>query len=361
MLTGLLAYARADRVLRSAFMHLPLGTADEAAVGKPVPFFREWLEHNQIGDPWWDAADFTGDVSKVTAPVHLLSGWYDVFTPHLLADYERLRRAGREPHLTIGPWAHAGNASMSTLLRESLAWFRAHLLGDRSALRELPVRIFVMGANEWRDYPAWPPAGYEARRWHLQAGKGLSMAEPAPSEPDRYRYDPADPTPAVGGTALGKTSGPKDNRALEARPDVLVYSSEPLERDIEVIGPVRAELYVRSNLEHTDFFAKLCDVDPSGKSVNVCDGLLRVSPGRPAADPDGCLRVLIELWPTAHRFRRGHRVRAQVSSGAHPRFARNLGSGEPLARGATLKVADQAVYHDPARPSALILPMKAAG
>jgi putative CocE/NonD family hydrolase len=148
-----------------------------------------------------------------------------------------------------------------------------------------------------------------------------------------------------------------DNRTLEARPDVLLYSSEPLERDVEIIGAVQAELYVKSSLEHTDFFARLCDVDPSGKSVNVCDGLLRLIPGRPAAEPDGCLRLCIDLWPTAHCFRRGHRLRVQVSSGAHPRFARNPGSGEPLATATQLVVADQAVYHDPTHPSAILLPV----
>lgn len=363
ILTALRAHARADRVLRPAFMHLPLRTADEVAIGKPANFLRGWLDHNEIGDAWWEPAGFHEDVPKVTAPVHLLAGWYDVFLPHTIADYTRLIQAGQAPHLTIGPWFHTSNGSMSVLLRESIAWFRAHLLGDRASLREAPVRVFVMGADEWREYAAWPPPGYEARRWHLHSGGGLSlslsMAAPAASDPDRYRYDPADPTPAVGGSALSSNSGPKDNRALEARKDVLVYSSDPLEKDVEVIGPVQAELYVQSSLEHTDFFARLCDVDPSGRSVNVCDGLVRLAPGRSAsrAGADGCVRVCIDLWPTAHRFRRGHRIRAQVSSGAHPRFARNLGSGEPLATGTTLKAAEQAVFHDPDHPSAFILPV----
>lgn len=147
---------------------------------------------------------------------------------------------------------------------------------------------------------------------------------------------------------------PADNRQLEARPDVLTYTTAPLEHDLDVIGPVQAELFVRSSLQHTDFFARLCDVDPKGTSLNVCDALLRVSPGQPGVAADGCLRVTIDLWPTAHRFRQGHRMCLQVSSGAHPCYARNTGSGEPLASATRLVVADQLIYHDPDHPSGIV-------
>jgi putative CocE/NonD family hydrolase len=154
---------------------------------------------------------------------------------------------------------------------------------------------------------------------------------------------------------MGRVTGAKDNRKLEARPDVLLYTSEPLEGDLEVMGPVRARLFVRSSLQHTDFFARLCDVDEDGRSWNITDGLLRLAPGRGRAAGDGCIELTIDLWPTACRFRRGHRLRLQVSSGAHPRWARNTGGGEPLATAVTLRAADQSVYHDPAHPSALEL------
>jgi uncharacterized protein len=150
---------------------------------------------------------------------------------------------------------------------------------------------------------------------------------------------------------------PKDNCKLEAHADVLIYTSAVLEHDVEVIGPVTAELYVRSSLQHTDFFARLCVVEPSGKSLNVCDGIVRLTPGCPVPQADGSVRIQVDLWPTAYRFRRGQRMRVQVSSGAHPRFARNLGSGEPLATATTTRVADQTVYHDPEHPSAILLPI----
>ena len=347
----------AARKLKPLFNHLPLRDVDALATGKRVHFFQDWLEHGAPEDPWWDAADFSASVGDIRAPVHLIGGWYDILLPWMLEDYASLRRAGREPYLTLGPWTHNAPPGMGAAIRESLTWCRVHLKGERGLLREAPVRLFVMGANTWRDFSEWPPPGLQTRRWHLQADRGLSPAPPAASEPDRYRYDPSHPTPSVGGALLTSEAGPRDNRALEARPDVLTYTSTPLERALEVIGPVRAELFVRSSLAHTDFFVRLCDVDPSGRSTNLCDGLLRLVPGKPSPEPDGTLRVSLEMWPTAHCFLAGHRLRVQVSSGAHPRFARNPGSGEPLGTATTLVAAEQAVFHDPAHPSALLLPV----
>jgi putative CocE/NonD family hydrolase len=356
-LKGSLARLGAMRKLKPLFQHLPLNEVDARAVDERVPFFQDWLQHDAPGDPWWNAADFSGSVSQVTAPAHLIGGWYDIFLPWQVKDYAELRRAGRAPYLTIGPWTHVSPTGMAAAARESLVWLKAHLKGERNQLREAPVRLFVMGANTWRDFSEWPPPGARPQRWHLHSGRGLSPATPTASEPDRYRYDPADPTPSVGGVLLTREAGPRDNRQLETRPDILTYTSAPLEKPLEVIGPVRVELFVRSSVQHTDFFARLCDVDPSGRSINLCDGLLRLVPGTPAPEPDGTLRVTLDLWPTAHRFLAGHRLRLQVSSGAHPRFARNTGSGEPLGTAKTLVPADQSVFHDPAHPSALVLPV----
>lgn len=358
VLIGQIQAGGAPPSVRAAHNCLPLHAADELATEKTVRFFQDWLNHNAPGDDWWKPVDFSESVASVSAPVHLIGGWYDIFLPHTLADYTRLRQAGRQPYLTIGPWTHSHPALMVTALRETISWFRAHLLNDRQPLRPAPVRVFVMGSNQWKDFAEWPPAGYAEQRWHLQPNRRLSPIAPAPSQPDSYRYDPANPTPAVGGTSLSRNSGPRDNRALEARADVLSYSSDLLDHDMEVIGPVRAELYVKSSAAHTDFFARLCDVDAGGKSINVCDGLLRLVPGRPALQSDGCYKVNVDLWPTAHCFKRGHRLRVQVSSGAHPRFARNTGTGEPLATATDLVTADQAVYHDPGHPAAVLLHVK---
>ena len=245
-----------------------------------------------------------------------------------------------------------------TGLREGISWFETQLKGLSSDLRNKPVRIFVMGAEEWREFDEFPPPAQEIR-FYLHAGNELSPQLPTPnSSPDRYRCDPADPTPSVGGAILGREgAGAQDNRLLEARPDVLTYSTNPLKEPLEIIGPVYLTLYVRSSLEHTDFFGRVCDVDTDGRSINICDGLFHVAPGRGDAQEDGSLRGEIDLWPTAHRFQAGHRLRLQISSGAHPRWSRNPGTGENLATGIRMAIAEQTIYHDTAHPSLLLLPV----
>lgn len=351
------ANRRQKRTLATAYAHVPLAEADLLALGKPVTFFQHWLSNNAPGDPYWEPIDFSSRVGSVSVPVNLVAGWYDIFLPEQLADYAALRRAGRQPQLTIGPWRHAGLGVIGASLRESLAWFDAHLRDDRSHLPPSPVRIFVLGAKHWRSLPDWPPPATPTP-WYLHPQRCLAPSTPPPSSPpDHYRYDPADPTPSVGGAILTTDAGPRDNRRLEARADVLTYTGEPLAKDLEIIGAVAVELYVQSSVEHTDFFARLCDVSPRGRSINVCDGLIRLSPGLGERTAAGTMHVRIELWPTACRFRKGHRLRLQVSSGAHPRYSRNPGSGEPLATAKTLVAAEQHVWHDAEHPSAVVLPI----
>ena len=361
-LGDMLASRRRERDLEKAYLHLPLNEADRLVVRQPSRSFQDAITH-EPDDDYWRPVDFSDRVAEVSVPICLQAGWYDLFLDWQLKDYQALRAAGRQPYLLIGPWFHGQFASVAPTTRDALAWLNAHVKGEKSALRAQPVRLFVMGSNTWRDFADWPPPSQQ-QRWHLQPNGALATTTPTAAEPDCYRYDPADPTPAVGGNSLGapKRMGPQDNRALEARRDVLVYTSDPLEREMEIIGPVTADLYVRSSLEYTDFFARLCVVEQSGKSVNLCDGILRLTPESeaPASDApasDGVRHIHIALWPTAYQFRKGQRLRVQVSSGAHPRFARNPGSGEPVATATKLFVADQAVYHDPDHPSAILLPV----
>jgi len=353
-LAGLLAMQRQQRRLKKAYMHLPLGEADQVVIGEESEAYQNHIRYAE-DDPRWAAVIFRDKLTEVAAPAYLMSGWYDLFLAPQLEDFQILQQAGKRPYLLIGPWVHGEPEGGAAAVREGLAWLHAHITDERSGLREKPVRLFIMGTKEWRDFAAWPPPA-QPTAWYLQAQGGLAPVLPSVSEPDTYRYDPADPTPAVGGNSLG-VAGAKDNRKLEARADVLVYTSAILQEDLEVIGPVKAELFVRSSLEHTDFFARLCVVEASGKSINLCDGILRLTPGKPAPQEDGSLRIDIELWPTAYHFRKGQRLRVQVSSGAHPRFARNLGTGEPLATGTKMQAANQTIYHDPAHPSRIILPV----
>ena len=358
-LENLLSYLRVRRRIRPAFMRLPVGEADVAVDGRPSITYRDWLAHPDPNDPYWRERDHSRRVREVEVPAHLFGGWYDFFLRDLLNDYAALVAAGRTPYLTIGPYPHGSFGGLTEGLRETFAWFDLCLKGETRKARAKPVRLHVMGSNEWREFDAWPPPAEETR-YHLCPGDRLSPEAPLDDgPPDRYRYDPADPTPAVGGPLFGLSGrrGAVDNRRLEARSDVLVYTTPPLERDVEVIGPVRLELYARSSLEHTDFFGRLCDVRPNGESLNVCDGLFRLEPGKGEPQPDGSMRIEADMWATAYRFRRGHRLRLQVSSGAHPRWNRNLGTGEPVAAATTMLAAEQAVYHDRERPSAVILPV----
>ncbi|MEU4231998.1 CocE/NonD family hydrolase [Nonomuraea sp. NPDC026600] len=337
----------AARRLSRATLALPLQEADQALTGHPVPWFRHWVRHGP-GEKYWASTDHRPNLERMPPVVHLQGGWHDFFLPGMLADYAALVAAGRQVRLLVGPWGHGRGLYTREGLTDALAMLDAALLR-----RQAPagVRLFVTGAGRWIDVPAWPPA-HEATPWFLRPDGGLSRTpNDGQSSPSRYRYDPADPTPTVGGTQVGLTAGAKDNRPIEARADVLTFTTVPLAEDVEAVGPVRVRLHARSANPHVDYFARLCDVDSRGRSVNVCDGIVRLH------NP-GDVRVAdIALWPMAHRFKRGHRIRLQVSSGAHPRFGRNPGTGEPLATGTSLRPSKHEIFHDHSHPSALWLPL----
>lgn len=340
------------RKVRAALTTVPLAGADMAALGHHDPYVQSILEHDG-DDPYWQPIDHRHRVGSTSVPVSSIGGWYDLFLPGQLRDFEALVAAGVPARLTVGPWVHTASEGAACMAREVLDWAKPLALGEQPPDRA-PVRLYVMGAGEWRDFPSWPPPGYEPQRWHLWRGGALGTAPPPDSDPARYRYDPADPTPAVGGVRMVTTlsrnvNGRARQNKLEERADVLVYTSDVLDRDVEVVGPVRAEIWFQSSLPHADVFVRLCDVDDSGTSTNVCDGLTSIE----NADSISCVHV--ELWPTAYRFPRGHRIRVQVSSGSFPRYARNHGTGEPRATATTMRAADQAVFHDPAHPSAVLL------
>jgi uncharacterized protein len=349
------------RQLPRAFQTLPLGELDERLTGAAIPFYREWFAETRREDPYWAARDFSASVPRISAPVQLVGGWHDIFLPWMVEDFVALRRARREAQLVVGPWAHMDGALLAGSTRAGLAWLRAHLLRDRRLLSDAPVRVCVGGARAWRELADWPPPG--ARPWRLHLRGGGVLAEQAPEAPpaggsgagDRFRYDPADPTPSLGGPTLLARAPVVDNAPLEARRDVLVYTTPTLTRDVEAIGPVEAEIHLRSDNPHADVFVRVCDVDPAGVSLNVCDALVRLRPGAPPQAADGSRRVVVKLWPTAHRFDRHHRVRVLVAGGAHPRYARNTGTEEPLGTATRLVPVEHELLHDPEHPSAVTL------
>ncbi|WP_105970346.1 CocE/NonD family hydrolase [Streptomyces geranii] len=359
---------------RRALAGLPLGGADLAALGHRSDYLQSILAHDTDGDHD-DQLDHRHRVTGVSVPVSSIGGWYDIFLPGQLRDFRALQEAGRPARLTVGPWAHL--SPHGTPIREAVEFGLAHARGQTPPERA-PVRLFVMGAGgggdgqeqqqerrqgqgsgkgrgkgEWRDFDSWPPVGYAPRRFHL--GSGGVLGDGAPGEAaahDSYRYDPAEPTPAVGGVRMGRGSGRVANGELEARGDVLTYTTAELTEDVEVVGEVGAEIWFRSSLAYADVFVRVCDVDARGRSFNVCDGLVSVT------GADELAPVHVSLWPTAYRFRRGHRIRVQVSSGAFPRFARNTGTGEPHATATVLLAADQEVHHGGGCPSAVVLPVR---
>jgi uncharacterized protein len=359
-----LAILSALRRLPGVFAQLPLGTLDELAVGAPVAWWREAFASPAREDAFWVARDFAAGVAKVTAPVQLIGGWNDIVLPWMLEDFTALHAAGREVQLVIGPWSHIAPGALAAGIREGLAWLRFHLLDDDRLIDPAAVRVFVTGERTgggWRSLASWPPPGTGERRLWLGEGGRLEEHEPraASASGDRYRYDPSDPTPSLGGPILLTREPVADNRPLEARADVLTYTTEPLPSALEAIGPVRVELYLQTSAPYFDVFARVCDVDADGASWNVCDALTRVAPGRLEPSEDGSWPVAFDLWPMGHRFAAGHRIRLQVSSGAHPRYARNPGTGEDPVTATTLRSVDVEVLRDARHPSVLVLPSSA--
>ncbi|MFC8511805.1 CocE/NonD family hydrolase [Streptomyces sp. NPDC057257] len=308
----------------------------------------------------------------VTVPSLNIGGWFDIFVQGTIDNYQAAARRGTPSKLVIGPWNHvstlaqqgevsfgfAGNGfavdfetSISGL---SFDWLHAWLTSDETPPQDdLPVKIFVMGANEWRSEAEWPLARAVDTSWFLGPEGSLTPgSEPAP-DTATYTYDPADPVPTVGGATMLTFSpaGVFDQRPVEARPDVLVFTSEPLTEDLEVTGRVTATLTTATDGPTTDWIVRLCDVHPDGRSYNVADGITRVrtTPNEPAT-------VTVDLWSTSMVFKQGHRIRVQVTSSCFPRWDRNLNTADGFESGSS-RVAHQTVQLGGATASRITLPV----
>ena len=305
------------------------------------------MDHPSADDPFWKPLDFS-DALTLDIPILFLDQWYDYATSHLVAEFEYRQEAGLPSRLDVGPGTHF--SSDATQLEETLRWFDQHLKGGKPPAGT-SVRVFVLPDVGWRDLAHWPPAG-EPDTWFLAPGGALSREPCAIGDPTHYQYDAADPTPALGGPSLRmEHCGPRDNRPLEARDDVLTFTSPPLQAEAFTEGRVGVDLYLRSDVDHFDLYLRLCDVAPSGESINMSEELRRLTPGDIWRGHDGVFVISVELRPVAYRFAIGHCIRLQVSGGAHPMFARNTCSGEPVADATTIVVAHNAIYHDELHPS----------
>jgi uncharacterized protein len=352
----------------------------------PLRGFEPVARHGIAGLGGLDALDdpaaadhfrVAGKHHRVGVPTFNIGGWYDIFLGGTIDNYLAMRELGKPAKLLLGPWAHGavtnpigernfGYGAQLTFmdlrvdfLSLQLRWFDHWLRGiDTGLMEEPPVRIFVMGPDRWRDEPAWPLRRAVETVWYLRVGGGLSQDPPAADEgSDGYAYDPGDPVPTRGGALLMTPEfrpGPLDQRPVEAREDVLVYTSRPLEQDIEVTGPLKVQLWTATSAISTDWVARLCDVFPDGRSINIADGIRRVG-----GEPGVAAEHELDLWATSNVFRAGHRIRLQVTSSCFPRWDRNLNTGERVGEGTRMEVARQMVFHDASRPSRVLLPVVA--
>jgi putative CocE/NonD family hydrolase len=258
-------------------------------------------------------------------------------------------------HLRVGAGGHLGGGGEGGMTDAPLDWFDTYLRDMPDLLSEQPVALHVQGEGGWREFDDWPPPA-TSTDWYLHPGGRLTTEGPTgASEPEHYHYDPADPTPSIGGIGM-LTGGALDNRDLEARDDVLVFTSDALADELEMVGPVSATVHLESTLDHVDVFVRVCDVHPDGTSLNVCDALQRFTPETIVRDADCVFAAHVDLWPIGHRFAPGHRLRVQVASGSHPVYARNLGTGEPAETAVDMASNDITVHHAPGRESKVVLP-----
>ncbi|MFE0765843.1 CocE/NonD family hydrolase [Streptomyces smyrnaeus] len=351
---GTAAFARAtlrlQRRLRAITGARPLRSGHLTTLAQEVPWLDDVLTHPDAEDPYWRGASTADAAERLTVPTSLVTGWHDTLADQTFAQYDRLRRAGCRTALLVGPWTHTSalQRGWPEVFTESLGWLRAQLCDDPSGLRSAPVRVHMGGANTWRELDDWPSSPAATTSWFPTTERHLTRQPPTGSAPvASFVHDPADPTPSLGGPLLSRTAGPRDNAALERRKDVVTFTGPALAEPVEILGPVSARLSVATDTGHADVFARLCDVDAKGRSTNVCDGTARVrTTGRtPAA-------VTVPMSSTAHRFAAGHRIRWQISGGAHPRFARNPGTGEPALEATELSPARITLHTD----SVLLLP-----
>lgn len=372
--------------LPSAFAKLPL-----VELPRQIPalgFYGDSLAHPDR-DEFWREIAVSERYDTIDVPAFHTTGWSDIFLKGTLDTYVGLRAGAATDHaranqrLVITPWGHGvppgeivgevwfGQAAGAAAIANLLAWRRefieATLIGDGS-LDSPPVRMFVMGANRWRDEDDWPLARAEHARFYLRSGGRLTREGPADDPPGEFVYDPADPAPTVGGNTLlpggGLVMGPRDRRGVRERLDVLLYTSEVLARDVEVTGPLTATLHVATSARDTDFTAALVDIYPDGRAIGIADGILRLryrngSAQQVLATPGEIYEVKIDLAATSNVFKAGHRIGVEVSSSNFPRFDRNPNHGGRIAEATDndFIVAVQHVYHEANRASYITLPI----
>ena len=377
---------------------LPL--ADFAVLEAPsaagiAPYFKDWLAHPDY-DSYWKQLSIEDHYANIQVPVLSFAAWYDIFLGGSLKNYQRLKTEGgtdaakHGQRLVVYVGGHAGGSNNRKVGAVdfgeklpidqdelTLRWYDSIFKGVANGVEhEKPVKIFVMGKNEWRDEDDWPLARAKNTKYYLHSANGgagglggngtLSTTVPAEEKADQYVYDPSDAVPTIGGPLccgpLPTGIGPEDQRPAEGRADVLVFTTPAFEKDFEVTGPVTLDLYVSSSAVDTDFTGMLVDVWPNGFAQNLTSGILRMryrnsQEKQELANPGETYHVTVDLWATSNVFLAGHKLRLEVSSSNFPRFDRNLNTGEIQSRGTRMIKATNVIYHDKNHPSALVLPV----
>nr|NNM89537.1 CocE/NonD family hydrolase [Bacilli bacterium] len=372
-----------DRLSHEGYFDLPLDQFGALRRAGVLPDFFEQITRTRYDDTW-RAMSIKPHYDQMDVAAFLTGGWYDVFLQSTLDAYLALQQNGKEARLLIGPWSHINftgavgdvefgaaadigflNFEMDRTMLHRRFFDHTLKQPDPGLEQEPPVRLFVMGSNTWRYASAWPLPETTYTPYYLHSESTLSTTTPTLEPADHYTYDPLNPVITTGGNLLMTPSyrpGPLDQATVEARDDVLVYTSAPLEEALTVIGPVKARLFVSTTAQDTDFVVRLTDVDPSGRSLNLADGIVRMryrdSLEHPSLlEPNHIYAIEVDLWATANVFLPGHCIRVQITSSNFPRWSRNLNTGESNESTAETIVATQTILHDEKHPSHLLLPV----
>jgi uncharacterized protein len=371
---------------------LPEYTAGSTSTASLAPYFLDWLAHPNYDD-YWKHLSIEEHFGDIQVPALTVAAWYDIFQGGSLRNYAGIKAHGGDgargqQRLLVTIGGHAGSGrkigdvdfgAAAAEFDESdviLHWYEFLFQGIQNEFaKQKPVRIFVMGKNEWREEEDWPLARAQSTKYFLHSsgnanslrGTGtLSVTAPRAESADHYLYDPSNPVPTVGGPLCCDSAhlapGPRDQRAVENRDDVLIYSTPAFTQDTEVTGPVSLELFARSSAVDTDFTAKLVDVGPDGFAQNLAEGILRAryrdSQEKPTLmNPGQVYKFTIDLWSTSNVFLKGHNLRLEVSSSNFPRFDRNLNTGEIASSGRNYVSATNTIFHDAEHPSVLTVPV----
>ncbi|HRV04523.1 MAG TPA: CocE/NonD family hydrolase [Candidatus Ratteibacteria bacterium] len=370
---------------------LPLIDLDIKSGADSVKSYRDFVSNNVYCE-FWKQFSLRDQYDKFQMPVLLTGGWYDYYPSEMLKLFCELRKHSDTKQIAdshriiIGPWTHGINYS-TTLgeidfgkdsLKENDATIRwlDCILHEKNAsqFQSAPIKIFVMGKNAWQDEYEWPPVRIRYTNYYLHSSGNIDTTPPGKDEkPDTYDYDPSNPVPTVGGNhSIGPYNpglyelakpGPYDQRVLETRDDVMVYTGDILKHDVEITGPIIFNLFASSSAVDTDFVVKLADVYPDGMSINISEGIIRARFrnnvwGEPELiEPGRVYEFNVDMVATSNVFKKGHRIKIYLTSSSFPLWDRNLNTGNNPAYDTQMKIAHQTIFHDSLRPSHIVLPI----